>query len=960
MLAAFSCSDGGLTGIREQLESHEREIQALKESVREINDEILSLRRLMEEVRSGGAVSSVVEDRRDGELKGYSLAFGDGGSAYFRSEVAEGSAPQVGVRRDETGRYCWTLNGAWLLSDAGARLPADGGISPQLQAVDDAWSVSVDGGETWRPAAGAPAGGAAFRSVDTSHPDYVLITLSDGTVLQLPTWSAFVALRTRVNQMNTNLASLQAIVTSLQQNDYIVSVTPWTEDGEQVGYVLNLSKSGPVILYARERPSSETRAPQIGLRQDADGLWYWTLGDEWLLDEAGEKVRASGLDGTTPQIKTEGGSWWVSYDDGSSWEPIGSAGMPGNGAFCEVELTSETIVTLILADGTEIAIPRYRKLELALLPDESLPIQAGETLAVPFRVVGENLSGVLVSAASDGQYRTRIEWTGDAEGLVHVTCPDPYADGYVVVVLSDGAGYSTVRTVYFTERRLQLSGAAVFQVDWRGGNVSVPYAGNFQVAVRTDADWVHVERTRGDVAGEVVLSVDPNPGVTSRSALIRLCPEENPDCTAAELTVIQASSYFEMSASRITAPSAGGRFSVEITSSRGVVLRKPTSCDWISGTISGQGDSYELLLTVDANRTDALRQAVLNLLSGDGADVLGTLTVVQAFSSSPNARDMVLSVRPSFANNFTVSLPLRGTVDCVVDWGDGQLDRYSGDMGGEWMQHTYTVAEPADFEVRVSGTVSALGADEIPHRSGIVSVLQWGNLGVVSAVAGFRNLTSLRSLASDTEGFFSKVSFCNDLFSGCVSLVSVPGGLFRSGTQIESFSGVFQGCTSLASVPEDLFEGCTSARSFSLAFLGCQSLAHVPAGLFDSSPGAREFNQTFNASGLQDIPGGLFSGCPDVETFAWTFRECIGLTAIPASMFDKNRRVLSFDQTFYGCGYLAGESPYSLIGGEKVHLYERALYPDYFVTPSGHSLCFVGGLPGLTDIDAIHAAGWGE
>jgi len=37
---------------------------------------------------------------------------------------------------------------------------------------------------------------------------------------------------------------------------------------------------------------------------------------------------------------------------------------------------------------------------------------------------------------------------------------------------------------------------------------------------------------------------------------------------------------------------------------------------------------------------------------------------------------------------------------------------------------------------------------------------------------------------------------------------------------------------------------------------------------------------------------------------------------------------------------LKGETPYTVINGQKVHLYERYLYPDYFETPIRSGGCF--------------------
>jgi hypothetical protein len=50
-------------------------------------------------------------------------------------------------------------------------------------------------------------------------------------------------------EMNTNIASLQSIVTAIQNNDYVMSVTPVKENGKEVGYTLKFSKTGDVTIY---------------------------------------------------------------------------------------------------------------------------------------------------------------------------------------------------------------------------------------------------------------------------------------------------------------------------------------------------------------------------------------------------------------------------------------------------------------------------------------------------------------------------------------------------------------------------------------------------------------------------------------------------------------------------------------------------------------------------------------
>ena len=196
-------------------------------------------------------------------------------------------------------------------------------------------------------------GDSFFQGVDTSNSNYVILTLADGTEIKLPTWYAFEQLQKLCNQMNTNIASLQTIVGALQNNDYIQSITPLMENGKEVGYTITFTKSGAVIIYHGKDGANgndgqngtngvdgkDGHTPQIGVKQDTDGIYYWTVDGEWLLDDNGNKIKAvgtdgkdgqdgangndgqngtNGTDGITPKLKIENGYWYVSYDDGAT------------------------------------------------------------------------------------------------------------------------------------------------------------------------------------------------------------------------------------------------------------------------------------------------------------------------------------------------------------------------------------------------------------------------------------------------------------------------------------------------------------------------------------------------------------------------------------------------------------------------------------------------------------------
>ena len=210
------------------------------------------------------------------------------------------------------------------------------------------------------------------------------------------------ALEQLCKQMNTNISSLQKIVEALQNNDYVTNVAPITEDGKVVGYVITFSKSGSITIYhgkdgANGKDGADGYTPVIGVAKDSDGVYYWTLDGDWLLDQDGNKVKAEGVDGKdgqdgvngtdgengadgangqngkdgiTPKLKIEDGYWYISYDNGVTWEELGKAtgedgengaagkdGQDGDSMFKDVTYDDE-YVYITLTDGSKIIIPR--------------------------------------------------------------------------------------------------------------------------------------------------------------------------------------------------------------------------------------------------------------------------------------------------------------------------------------------------------------------------------------------------------------------------------------------------------------------------------------------------------------------------------------------------------------------------------------------------------------------------
>ena len=157
------------------------------------------------------------------------------------------------------------------------------------------------------------------------------------------------ALEAWQDEVNGNIAALQQL---LNTTDYITSVTPLTENGEEVGYVIEFHNSDPITIrhgakgdkgdkgdqgeQGEQGPQGEPgkdgedgadgsdgedgSTPVIGLKQE-DGNWYWTLNGELMRDPNGYPIRANGEKG-------EQGNKGESGEDGDD----GAQGIPGTPA----------------------------------------------------------------------------------------------------------------------------------------------------------------------------------------------------------------------------------------------------------------------------------------------------------------------------------------------------------------------------------------------------------------------------------------------------------------------------------------------------------------------------------------------------------------------------------------------------------------------------------------------------
>ncbi len=129
----------------------------------------------------------------------------------------------------------------------------------------------------------------------------------------------------------------------------------------------------------------------------------------------------------------------------------------------------------------------------------------------------------------------------------------------------------------------------------------------------------------------------------------------------------------------------------------------------------------------------------------------------------------------------TFQLPLSGTVNFTVAWGDGSSDTITSDTDPA-MDHTY--ASGGTYDIALNGTIGEWNTGTTTDRTKVTDVKQWG----VNFTAGtFENFTNLTSDTAPGHPFVTSLfnfygdcsSFDGDITNWDVSGVSLMNAMFN-------------------------------------------------------------------------------------------------------------------------------------------------------------------------------------
>lgn len=374
-------------------------------------------------------------------------------------------------------------------------------------------------------------------------------------------------LETMCKAINRDIESIRTIVTALEQNDGIISIDEVIEGGSVVGYRINL-KSGSCFTIYNGKPGSPGKdadpLPQIGIRQDTDGIWYWTLDGEWMTDEKGGRIVASGRngsngkdgvdgkdgadgkdgtngsDGITPQLRIVEGYWQISYDNGVSWTTLGKAtGEDGQSIFSGINTDNPDYVVITLTDNTSITLLRYKALSLNLEKTEAIIVTPGSIRDISYTIEGAS-EDVQIETIAEGVKATIVK--NDAfSGKITVSIGEELEDGSKVLVFVVDKGQTIMRKLTFENSIITVTENTAGRISYEGGEFTINLMTNadIEIIIPSEASsWISLPYTTKSVEHvQRSIIVAPNKGA-SRSATLTVKDKFNP--VSKDVTILQS------------------------------------------------------------------------------------------------------------------------------------------------------------------------------------------------------------------------------------------------------------------------------------------------------------------------------------------------------------------------------------------------------------------------------------
>ena len=295
----------------------------------------------------------------------------------------------ISLTQDESGNWYWVINS--FNSDGNViesvQIPFE--TEPQLKVIDGILYVALvnnpgtdyNDPTKWMRVQ-MPKESTSQQSLISIKEDgnYVIFTFAGNppTEIKVPSDAAYKDILKAIDTINSNLVNLQKLVDEINARAYVIGTEPYNVDGIEKGQYIKFSDGTKVLIKYGEKGDKGDTGITPKFRINDDGFWMISYDDgknynHPLTNQDGDFVRA------TPKLRIYNGYWQVSYNNNgtdSKWDylldedgnQIPASGADGDTVFAENPISAgedkdgdskPDSITITLADGTTYTIPTW-------------------------------------------------------------------------------------------------------------------------------------------------------------------------------------------------------------------------------------------------------------------------------------------------------------------------------------------------------------------------------------------------------------------------------------------------------------------------------------------------------------------------------------------------------------------------------------------------------------------------
>lgn len=267
--------------------------------------------------------------------------------------------------------------------------------------------------------------------------------------------------------------------------------------------------------------------PEIGISME-NNTYYWSRGTtskRWLTDNSGNKIPVVDNHGLSPKLNQKNGYWYVSVDNGNSWERLGEVATTetGGSSFFESLTQDGNQISVTLKDGTKFQVPMAEGLKIQL-SETKVSIKADVELRVAYELF--NMEGsTKVEILESDVVTASIADPSAVKGEIILFTKDISAinEFTKVVIKATDAVRTATATITFDEEGV-LNVAETYPVTAVEQILSIPVETNLSYSIEIAEDaksWLsHQPKTRALHTEIEVFKIEANNTGKERTAII--------------------------------------------------------------------------------------------------------------------------------------------------------------------------------------------------------------------------------------------------------------------------------------------------------------------------------------------------------------------------------------------------------------------------------------------------------